>query len=64
MIHPDKFADYDCSKCRNCCKMYKGSIPLEDAEREAEYLEITPEQPETVQLVKCIGYHRSMSGGF
>lgn len=29
-LHKQFFADYDCSKCRNCCKMYKGSIPAED----------------------------------
>ena len=43
-LHKELFADYDCSKCRNCCKMYKGSIPEEDVERDAEYLGITPEQ--------------------
>ena len=29
-LHKELFAGYDCSKCRNCCKMYKGSIPVED----------------------------------
>ena len=43
-LHKELFADYDCSKCRNCCKMYKGSIPEEDVERDAKYLGITPEQ--------------------
>ena len=43
-LHKELFADYDCSKCRNCCKMYKGSILAEDIERDAKYLEITPEQ--------------------
>ena len=43
-LHKELFADYDCSKCRNCCKMYKGSIPEEDVERDAEYLGISPEQ--------------------
>ena len=28
-LHKKIFADYDCSKCRNCCKMYKGSIPAD-----------------------------------
>ena len=31
-LHKELFANYDCSKCRNCCKMYKGSIPKEDVE--------------------------------
>ena len=43
-LHKEPFVDYDCSKCRNCCKMYKGSIPAEDIDRDAQYLEITPEQ--------------------
>jgi len=43
-LHKELFADYDCSKCRNCCKMYKGSIPSEDIDRDAQYLGITPEQ--------------------
>ena len=43
-LHKEFFADYDCSKCRNCCKMYKGSIPVEDIDRDAQYLEITSEQ--------------------
>lgn len=43
-LHKELFADYDCGKCRNCCKMYKGSIPAEDIDRDAQYLGITPEQ--------------------
>ena len=43
-LHKELFADYDCSKCRNCCKMYKGSIPPEDIDRDAQCLGITPEQ--------------------
>lgn len=43
-LHKELFAEYDCSQCRNCCKMYKGSIPAEDIERDAEYLGITKEQ--------------------
>ncbi len=43
-LHKELFADYDCSKCRNCSKMYKGSIPAEDIDRNAQYLGITPEQ--------------------
>ena len=43
-LHKELFAGYDCSTCRNCCNMYKGSIPKEDMERDAEYLGITEEQ--------------------
>lgn len=37
-LHEELFADYDCSKCRNCCKMYCGAIPEEDIDKGAEYL--------------------------
>lgn len=43
-LHKELFADYDCSKCRNCCKMYKGSIPAEDIDRDAQHLGIAPDQ--------------------
>lgn len=43
-LHEELFANYDCSRCRNCCKMYCGSIPEEDLEKDAEYLEITEEE--------------------
>ena len=43
-LHKELFADYDCSKCRNCCKMYKGSIPVDDIDRDAQYLGITSER--------------------
>ena len=59
-LHRELFADYDCSKCRNCCKMYNGSIPEEDVEKDAEYLEITVEQFIDFFLEKeeCgLGYH-------
>lgn len=60
VLHKELFADYDCSKCRNCCKMYKGSIPEEDVEKDAEYLGITVEQFVDFFLEKAendIGYH-------
>ena len=43
-LHKELFSDYDCSKCRNCCKMYRGSIPAEDISKDAQYLGIAPEQ--------------------
>lgn len=42
-LHQELFADYDCSKCRNCCKMYKGNIPESDLEEDAKYLNMTKE---------------------
>ena len=43
-LHEELFSNYDCSRCRNCCKMYKGNIPKEDIEKDAEYLGITAQQ--------------------
>ena len=37
-LHKELFADYDCSRCRNCCKMYCGAIPEEDIDKDAEHL--------------------------
>lgn len=42
-LHRELFAVYDCSRCRNCCKMYQGFIPREDLERDSEYLGMTVE---------------------
>jgi len=43
-LHRELFSSYDCSKCRNCCKLYKGNIPVEDIEKDAKHLRITEEQ--------------------
>ncbi len=43
-LHKELFADYDCSKCRNCCKEYNGVIPEEDIPKDAEYLGISADQ--------------------
>ena len=26
-LHKELFAEYDCNRCRNCCKQYCGLIP-------------------------------------
>lgn len=39
-LHNELFANYDCGRCRNCCKMYHGSIPVEDVEKNALYLKM------------------------
>ena len=39
-----EFIYYDYSKCRNSCKMYNGSIPKEDVQKDAGYFGITVEQ--------------------
>lgn len=43
-LHAELFAGYDCNACRNCCKMYFGSIPEEDLERDATWLNMTKEE--------------------
>lgn len=42
-LHREIFVDYDCSQCRNCCKLYAGSIPMDDIEKDAAYLNMTRE---------------------
>ena len=34
-LHRELFAGYDCNSCRNCCKLYYGSIPITDVEQDA-----------------------------
>lgn len=43
-LHRELFAEYDCARCRNCCKMYYGSIPEEDLERDAQFLQMSREE--------------------
>ena len=43
-LHKELFSGYDCSRCRNCCKMYHGSIPEADLARDAEHMGLTKEQ--------------------
>lgn len=44
LLHRELFANYDCSKCRNCCKEFYGSIPVEDIEQDAKYLKMVAEE--------------------
>lgn len=43
-LHRELFTTYDCSKCRNCCKEFHSSIPVEDIEQDAKYLKIDAEE--------------------
>ncbi len=43
-LHQELFADYDCSKCGNCCREYYGAIPENDISTDAAYLGITEDQ--------------------
>lgn len=49
-LHNELFADYDCGKCRNCCKLYHGTIPAEDVEKDARYLGISVEEFKNLYL--------------
>lgn len=40
-LHKKYFSTYDCSKCRNCCKKYCGTIPFDDVGKDAEFLGVT-----------------------
>ena len=37
-LHHELFAEYDCSRCRNCCKCYCGSIPVDEVGKDAAML--------------------------
>jgi hypothetical protein len=43
-LHKELFGQYDCSKCRNCCKMYKGSMKDQDIVMVAKKLGISMER--------------------
>lgn len=43
-LHKELFAEYDCSKCRNCCKMYKATLDEQDIMRAAKMLNMGKEQ--------------------
>lgn len=40
-LHNELFNDYDCSKCRNCCKLFHAEIPLAEIERNSQHLGMT-----------------------
>lgn len=43
-LHNELFAEYDCSRCRNCCKRYYGSIPLFDIDKDASHLNMSSDE--------------------
>ena len=43
-LHKELFAEYDCSRCRNCCKRYKGLIPVDEVGRDAAALGLSEEE--------------------
>ena len=43
-LHKELFSEYDCCKCRNCCKMFRAVIPSEDIEKDAQQLGMPDEE--------------------
>lgn len=43
-LHNELFADYDCGKCRNCCKMYKATLEEQELMEAAKVLDMGREQ--------------------
>ncbi len=43
-LHNELFAEYDCSRCRNCCKCYYGSIPVSDIKKDASHLNMSSDE--------------------
>lgn len=43
-LHNELFKDYDCSKCRNCCKMCNAEIPAPDIDKDAQYLNMSSDE--------------------
>ena len=42
-LHHEIYNNYDCSKCRNCCKLFHAEIPITEIERDAQYLGMNTE---------------------
>lgn len=43
-LHKRIFPRYNCSKCRNCCKLLHAQIPVWEIDRDAAYLNMTREE--------------------
>jgi len=43
-LHKELFTDYDCSKCRNCCKMFRGAFEESEISEAADQLLISSQQ--------------------
>lgn len=43
-LHKELFANYDCSKCRNCCKLFSGDFNETEIEPAAKLFEISKEE--------------------
>lgn len=54
-LHEELFGQYDCSRCRNCCKMYSGSLSKEELKKSAAYFDMPEKEFIDVYLVKKDG---------
>lgn len=43
-LHRELFDQYDCSRCRNCCKAYHAELRNEEVVTASEYLQVDQEQ--------------------
>lgn len=43
-LHEELFGQYDCSRCRNCCKMYYGSLSKEEMKKSAVYFNMAEKE--------------------
>jgi len=50
-LHKELFANYDCSKCTNCCRSYNLELDEDEVEKVAKFLKITKDELTTKYLV-------------
>ena len=43
-LHEELFGQYDCGRCRNCCKMYSGSFSEEELKKGAVYFNMAEKE--------------------
>ena len=46
-LHKELFENFDCGRCRNCCKEYCAELTADEVKEVAEYLKM--EEPQFVQ---------------
>ena len=47
-LHKELFENFDCGRCRNCCKEYCAELTADEVKEVAEYLKM--EEPQFVQI--------------
>ena len=51
-FHKELFEQYDCSRCRNCCKQYYGLVSKEDLKKDATHLNMSEKEFINTYLIK------------